>query len=107
MPLHIDHDSNRYQNLVNVDRPLKTFLLSSLVFSLTSVAFAVNAGKVEESLATALISEFVAVLAGLRCDVTPLQSLYLVLPLSHVSVFTFIIIFKGTSAKSNQMSLQH
>lgn len=78
-----------------------------MVFSLTSVALASNVGEVEGSLATTLIADFIAVFAGLRFGVTPLQSLLLVLPLSTVSVFTTIIVFKGTPPKSHQKSLQH
>lgn len=78
-----------------------------MAFSLTSVALACNVGKVEGSLATTLIADFIAVFVGLRSGVTSLQSLLLVLPLSTVSVFTTIIVFKGTTPKSHQKSLQH
>lgn len=94
-------------NLANLDHPLTPFLLSSIVFSLTSVALASNVGKVEGSLAPTLVADSLAVFAGLHFGVTPLQSLLLVLPLSTVSVLTTIVVLKGTPRKSHRKSFQH
>lgn len=107
MPLYTDRNSKHYQNLVNLDHPLIPFLVYNMAFSSISETFAVNIEKVEVSPTTFLIADFVAVLVGLRSGVTPLQSLLLVVPLSHVSVFTYIFLFKVTSAKSKQKSLQN
>lgn len=97
----------RYQNLAYLDHPLTPFLLSSMAFSLTSVALASNIGKVEGSLAPTLVADSLAVFAGLHFGLTPLQSLLLVLPLSTVSVLTTIVVLKGTPRKSHRKSFQH
>lgn len=107
MPLYTDRNSKHYQNLVNLDHPLIPFLVYNMAFSSISETFAVNIEKVEVSPTTFLIADFVAVLVGLRSGVTPLQSFFLVLPLSRVSVFTVIIIFKAPGARLPRETKSH